>query len=227
MDFLHGRNGAGKDTQAKLLKRTIISPGDMLRGAKKRVGRYAKFHDRLSHFFSESEQGTLLGDNEVMALITEDLRDYQAEGIEQFIFTGFPRTTGQLALIDQFIARLRETQPVIEHHVVYDITEATAMQRSLERKKLPVQGEAPRADDEPEIILRRSRDFDNITAPMLINLEIENRLRRINGNSIEGVAATDWFFDGIFVPGLISVLHHLTAETLEGHHELHPTLSKL
>ena len=183
--FIYGKGAAGKDTQAALLLQEDptaikISTGDILREAKDPSHRY---HDHLSPYIVAAEQeGTLIADDVVAGVVGEEIVRLLPEGKRLFIFTGFPRTEGQLQATDEIIARMREQYSIRESHILLSVFDRHSRERAEMRKNEALAlKQQPRADDERNIVDKRLGVYNLQTRPMLLRLFGEGRLQVASG----------------------------------------------
>ena len=180
--FIHGVNGSGKDTQALELASVLpyseaISTGNVFRGALKPDGEYGRFYHLLSPYESQIAAGSLLPDKAILAVVEEFNKEQILRGIDDFIYSGFPRTLTQLLIMDDKLAKMRELQPVTDKHILLQLSEEEAMRRSEKRRQIAEEkGEEPRPDDKPEVISRRFGIFKAETMPMIDSLREQKRL---------------------------------------------------
>jgi adenylate kinase family enzyme len=157
--FINGKGSSGKDTQADILKEKIgttaikLSTGDIYREAKAGTGEYGKYHDQIAPFIAEVDKnGGLVSDEVIFGIVKIIIIDKISEGKETFIFTGFPRTIGQLELIDRLVGSLEEADAI---HLHYDISDETSRERAgFRRQKAEDLGIPIRPDDEEEVVER-------------------------------------------------------------------------
>jgi adenylate kinase len=167
---LFGPPGAGKGTQSQKLieKHGLIhlSTGDLLR--------------------SEISQGTVLGleakklmdhgilvpDEVVIGMISHKLdANKDAKG---FIFDGFPRTGAQAEALDNLLES--KNAPIL------CMIELEVPDSELERRLLRRGKDSGRPDDaNPEVILRRIKEYHDKTAPVAGFYKNQNKYNSING----------------------------------------------
>lgn len=177
--FINGKGSSGKDTQADFLLDKIgesalrLSTGDIYRDAKFNTGEFARFHDRLAPYINSVDGGDYIPDEVIVDIVKEILGEKIAEGKENFIFTGFPRTLPQLHLVDDMVESL-EASAI---HIMFDVSDATSRERAAGRYQHCLEtGQTPRPEDTPEIVENRLQAYREKTYPMLLNLDQENRL---------------------------------------------------
>lgn len=150
---LFGPPGAGKGTQATLLKDQYqlihISTGDVFRYNIKNeteLGMLAK---------SYMDNGDLVPDEVTINMLKAEVeKNPQAKG---FIFDGFPRTTSQAEALDAFLSQKGET---INGMIALEVPEDLLVERLLERGKT-----SGRSDDQDESKIRnRFNEYNTKTA---------------------------------------------------------------
>ena len=164
-----GPPGAGKGTQCKRLVERLgiphLSTGEMLREA--------KAHDTaLSRWIaSYIDAGKLAPDHLVMRIVAQRLKAKDcAAGA---LFDGFPRTSIQAQLLDDFLVEQGlQLNMVLELRVVEDIL----IDRLLKRAE-----SEGRADDNRETIHERMRVYHSQTAPLVDYYSKQGKLVVIDG----------------------------------------------
>lgn len=150
---LFGPPGAGKGTQAELLKGKYnlvhISTGDVFRFNIKNetdLGILAK---------TFMDKGDLVPDEVTINMLEAEVdKNTNAQG---FIFDGFPRTQSQAEALDDFLSKKGET---IKGMVALEVPEDLLVERLLERGKT-----SGRADDTDEKKIRnRFNEYNTKTA---------------------------------------------------------------
>jgi len=167
---LFGPPGAGKGTQAEILKDKYslihISTGDVFRyniKNKTELGVLAK---------SFMDQGDLVPDEVTIDMLKAEVnKNADANG---FIFDGFPRTEDQAKALDTFLAEKGEA---INGMVALEVEENILVERLLERGKT-----SGRADDQDESKIRnRFNEYKNKTAVLKEYYQEQNKYYGING----------------------------------------------
>lgn len=174
---LFGPPGAGKGTQASLLKEKYdlvhISTGDVFRYNIKnetKLGLLAKtFMDR----------GDLVPDEVTINMLKAEVE--KNEGANGFIFDGFPRTQSQAEALDRFLA---EKETAINGMVALEVPEDLLVERLLERGKT-----SGRTDDTDETKIRnRFNEYNTKTAVLKDYYQKQGNYYGVNGvGSIEEI----------------------------------------
>lgn len=177
--LIFGRQGAGKGTQAELLREKWgvphISTGDMLRAAVREgtpLGLRAK---------QVMDAGDLVSDELMIGIVDERLR--QPDAAHGWILDGFPRTVGQA----EALAGITQAAPVnvvVELEVPNDVVvERISSRRTCDSCATVYRADDPaiadgtcpkcggtprqRDDDKPEAIRHRLEVYERDTAPLL------------------------------------------------------------
>ena len=174
---LFGPPGAGKGTQSQKLIAAYglvhLSTGDLLRSQIKagtELGLKAK---------SLMDQGLLVPDEVVIGMISDKIREN--EGVNGFIFDGFPRTTAQAETLDRLLA---EHGTRIACMIALEVDEDEITRRLLERGKV-----SDRPDDQDETrIRRRVMVYNTETSQVAGYYAKQNKFHGLNGvGDIEGI----------------------------------------
>jgi adenylate kinase len=194
---IFGRPGSGKSTLAERLGSehgyVLIRTGELLREAI-RAGDALGL--QVEHLV---KAGQLVPD----ALISELLeRSLRSPGNENLLFDGFPRTMGQVPILERFETKLNFR---IDAYLEIAVSHAAAVARMTGRRVCPVCGATyhvvnqppkvpevcdrdgarleQRRDDAPEVIEVRQRIFDENATPILDHYRTHapDRYRVVNG----------------------------------------------
>ena len=174
---LFGPPGAGKGTQAELLKEKYnlvhISTGDVFRFNIKNeteLGILAKKY---------IDEGELVPDEVTINMLKAEVnKNTEANG---FIFDGFPRTEDQAKALDEFLAEKNER---INGMVALEVPEDLLVERILERGKT-----SGRSDDtDEEKIRNRFNEYNTKTAVLKDYYNVQGNFYGVNGvGSIEDI----------------------------------------
>jgi adenylate kinase len=191
-----GPPGAGKGTQAKLLREKfeacLVSTGDILRKA---VADQSPLGKEASEYI---KRGDLVPDNVIVKLVAERLKEKDcAQG---FILDGFPRTIPQAQSLEEILQKMGlGLQSVLLVQVPHRIiVERLAGRRTCKNcgalyhlKFNPSTRESicdrcggelvQRDDDREETISARLKVYDNQTAPLVDYYRQRGILREIDG----------------------------------------------
>jgi adenylate kinase len=168
--ILFGKPGAGKGTQAALLRDAFqlvhISTGDLFRyniGNNTSLGALAK---------SYMDQGDLVPDEVTIKMLEAEVDANPDAG--GFIFDGFPRTAKQAEALDEF---LHGKEMSIQATIALEVDEEVLIKRLLNRGK-----DSGRADDQDEEKIRnRFEEYNNKTAPLINHYKAQNKFHSITG----------------------------------------------
>ncbi|MEK9583811.1 MAG: adenylate kinase [Flavobacteriaceae bacterium] len=168
---LFGKPGAGKGTQASVLKEKFelvhISTGDVFRyniSNQTELGTLAK---------SYMDKGELVPDSVTINMLADEVDRSIAEA-KGYIFDGFPRTTAQAEALDTLLS---EKGMQVDATIALEADEDELTARLLERGKT-----SGRTDDTDEAKIRtRFAEYNAKTAPLIEFYEKQNKLHSVNG----------------------------------------------
>lgn len=168
--ILFGKPGSGKGTQAEFVKRKYdlvhISTGDLFRNNISNntdLGLLAK---------SYMDKGDLVPDEVTIKILEAEVNKHtNANG---FIFDGFPRTTIQAEILDQFLSTLKLS---ISMTIALEVDENLLIDRLINRGK-----DSGRADDQDRSkIQNRFEEYNNKTYPLINYYKNQNKFFEVNG----------------------------------------------
>lgn len=168
--ILFGKPGSGKGTQAEFVKKKYdlihISTGDVFRyniSQKTDLGILAK---------SYMESGDLVPDNVTIQILQAEVnKNPDANG---FIFDGFPRTTLQAEMLDEF---LKNKNLSISMTIALEVDANVLIDRLINRGK-----DSGRADDQDRSkIQNRFEEYNNKTSPLINYYRSQNKFFEIDG----------------------------------------------
>tara|TARA_B100000575_G_scaffold115018_1_gene91471 strand:- start:24 stop:599 length:576 start_codon:yes stop_codon:yes gene_type:complete len=167
---LFGKPGAGKGTQADILKKHYelfhISTGDLFRyhiQGLTDLGILAK---------SYMDKGDLVPDKVTIDMLEETVT--QNSNVEGFIFDGFPRTTGQAEALDAFLTNKSMS---ITATIALEANDKILIERLINRGKT-----SGRVDDQDENKIRnRFEEYNNKTAPLKSFYSTQGKFYSVNG----------------------------------------------
>jgi adenylate kinase len=194
--ILLGAPGAGKGTQAQKLAVRFgipqISTGDMLRAARREGTPLGKKAEEYMN------KGQLVPDEVVIGLVEERLQ--RPDAGPGFILDGFPRTIPQAQALDGVLQKLGRVKLRV---IDVQVPEATLIDRLGGRLSCPKDGASyhvkftppkqdnvcdscgtplvTRADDKPEAIVQRLREYHDKTAPLAGYYRTSGVLRSVDG----------------------------------------------
>ena len=168
--ILFGKPGSGKGTQAEFVKKKYdlihISTGDLFRNNISNntdLGLLAK---------SYMDKGDLVPDEVTIKMLEAEVNKHpNANG---FIFDGFPRTTIQAEILDQFLSTLKLS---ISMTIALEVDENLLIDRLINRGK-----DSGRADDQDRSkIQNRFEEYNNKTYPLINYYKNQNKFFEVNG----------------------------------------------
>jgi len=168
---LFGKPGAGKGTQASVLKEKFelvhISTGDVFRyniSNQTKLGTLAK---------SYMDKGELVPDSVTINMLSDEV-DRSITQAKGYIFDGFPRTIAQAEALDTFLS---EKGMQVDATIALEADEDELTARLLERGKT-----SGRTDDTDETKIRtRFAEYNAKTAPLIEFYKKQNKLYSVNG----------------------------------------------
>ena len=168
--ILFGKPGSGKGTQAEFVKRKYdlvhISTGDLFRNNISNntdLGLLAK---------SYMDKGDLVPDEVTIKMLEAEVNKHPNANV--FIFDGFPRTTIQAEILDQFLSTLKLS---ISMTIALEVDENLLIDRLINRGK-----DSGRADDQDRSkIQNRFEEYNNKTYPLINYYKNQNKFFEVNG----------------------------------------------
>jgi adenylate kinase len=167
---LFGPPGAGKGTQSqKLIEKyglIHLSTGDLLRSEISQGTELGLEAKKLM------DHGSLVPDEVVIGMISHKLdSNKDAKG---FIFDGFPRTVAQAEALDQLLTT--KNAPILGM-IALVVNDDELLRRLLLRGK-----DSGRPDDaNPEVIMKRIKEYNDKTAPVAHFYKNQNKFSSVNG----------------------------------------------
>ncbi len=165
---LFGPPGAGKGTQAQILKDklglTYIATGDLFRH---HIKNQTELGQKAKAFI---DNGELVPDEITIGMIKEIISDPDSRG---FIFDGFPRTVEQAKALDKIMA---DKGLIIDALLSLNVPEERLIKRLNKRGKT-----SGRSDDNEETIKKRLRQYHTKTEPVKDFYKQQNKLYEIDG----------------------------------------------
>ena len=168
--ILFGKPGSGKGTQAEFVKNKYdlihISTGDLFRNNisnNTELGLLAK---------SYMDKGDLVPDEVTIKMLESEVNNHpNAKG---FIFDGFPRTTLQAEILDQFLITLKLS---ISMTIALEVDEKLLIDRLISRGK-----DSGRADDQDRTkIQNRFDEYNKKTSPLINYYKNQNKFFDVDG----------------------------------------------
>lgn len=166
---LFGPPGSGKGTQSKkLLEKyhmSYISTGDVIR---EQISKGTPLGLKVKQL---SEQGILAPDDLVIQLLESKMNE--ATETDGFLFDGFPRTYAQAEALDQLLSKRKST---VNAMLALDVPQEELLKRLLRRAE--IEG---RKDDTEEVILKRFKEYEEKTMPVIDFYRKQGKYHHIDG----------------------------------------------
>lgn len=178
---LLGMPGSGKDTNAIFLRdkypeiSDIVSTGDIFRQANTPDGKYGQYYPILKPYIDNTNNGGLIPDDIIVRIVDLEIVKRQQQSFSRFIFTGYPRTLGQLEVINK--------SPQNDIFIFLDCSIENAQFRIRKRFEETIKNnQTIRKDDLPEKFPKRLQSFQEFTLPLIMELQRRCNLITINAN---------------------------------------------
>jgi adenylate kinase len=168
--ILFGKPGSGKGTQAEFVKQKYdlvhISTGDVFRfniSKNTELGELAK---------SYMDKGDLVPDKVTIKMLEAEVE--KSPNANGFIFDGFPRTSTQAQILDDF---LNSKNMSISMTIALEVDENLLIDRLINRGK-----DSGRTDDQDKSkIQNRFDEYNKKTAPLIDYYKSQNKFFEIDG----------------------------------------------
>lgn len=168
--IIFGPPGAGKGTMSKKIAKETgaihLSTGDIIRKNQEEKTKIGIMADKIV------DGGGLLPDDIVNEMVKQEVID--TNSYVGYIFDGFPRTSGQARMLDEFMHR-RGTP--ISHVIFLDVPKNVVFNRIIERGKT-----SNRKDDTEEAFPKRWNAYNKETKPVLAYFEGRGKVSTIDGS---------------------------------------------
>lgn len=173
--ILLGPPGSGKGTQTQRLIQSYgivpLSTGDMLRAAVA-AGTHVglKIKDIMA-------AGGLVPDDVVIGIIADRIE--QPDAAKGFILDGFPRTVPQAEALDELLKRNHQKLDAV---IELRVNESALLDRVEKRAaETRARGEEVRADDTPEVLIKRLASYRSMTEPLIHYYSERRKLVTVDG----------------------------------------------
>lgn len=168
--IIFGPPGTGKGTVSKRLSEEFglkhISTGDIIRKNQEEKTKIGQLADKIVN------EGNLLPDNIVNEMIKQEIIDNP--NVAGFIFDGYPRTSEQAKVLDQFLNQRRNP---LSMAIFLNTPKWVVQNRIIERGKI-----SERKDDTKEVFDTRWDAYQKQTVPALNYFTERGRVEEINGD---------------------------------------------
>jgi len=167
--ILFGPPGSGKGTQSLKIAEKChfahISTGDIFRNE---IRNYTELGMKVQSII---ERGELVPDELLIEILESALKKFN--GINGYIFDGFPRTLRQTGFLDNSLARMNEKVSLV---IALDVNEQEVIQRLLKRAQLE-----GRKDDTEDVIHNRMSVYHQQTKPLMDHYAAQGKLEILRG----------------------------------------------
>ncbi len=168
---IFGPPGAGKGTQSKFIENKYnlhqLSTGDLLRNE---IKNRTKLGAEISSIINSGE---LVSDEIVGKLIEKFISNDNYK--QKIIFDGYPRTINQAKNLDDLLKKYDQNIDIV---LKLSVSLETVKKRILERKT-----QEKRDDDSEEIAIKRFKNYEKSSKPVLDYYRQSNLLKVINGEA--------------------------------------------